>query len=76
MRSAPCARACVCVCDRGDEGEVIVGGDGRQGGRLVGDRRGQGAHRPLRSSLPRCHHLHFLSSPALSLPTFDVGFNV
>ena len=64
------------ACDRGDEGEVIVGGDGRQGGRLVGDRRGQGAHRALGSSLPRCHHLHFLSSPALSLPSFDEGFNV
>ena len=73
MRSAPCARAS--VCDRGYEGEVIVGGDGRQGGRLVGDRRGQGAHRPLGGSLPRCHHLHFLTSPALSSPSFDKRFN-
>ena len=64
------------ACDRGDEGEVILGGDGRQGGRLVGDRRGQGAHRALGSSLPRCNHLHFLTSPALSSPSSDEGFNV
>ena len=72
----PVATGRACVCDRGDEGEVRVGGDGRQGGRLVGDRRGQGAHRPLGSSLPRCHHRHFLSSPSISSPTFDVGFNI